>query len=102
MSILASEEILVAKEGQKLKTAVFVHGLLGSGRNWRSFAKLLDQMVADRTGNSSSGAGGRFSTITLKKVSTCLILTQTYTPCRLEASLCGLETPWRIGKTGRL
>lgn len=54
-STLAYEEIVVKGKGTgDVKTAMVVHGLMGSGRNWRTVSKRLATAIVD----SSPGTPG--------------------------------------------
>lgn len=54
-STLAYEEVVVQGTGTgKVKTAMVVHGLMGSGRNWRTVSKRLATAIVD----SAPGASG--------------------------------------------
>lgn len=55
-STLAYEEILVNGKGNDaVKTAFVVHGLMGSGRNWRTVAKRLATDVVESSPPGSAG-----------------------------------------------
>lgn len=49
-STLAYEEVVVQGSGTgQVKTAMVVHGLMGSGRNWRTVSKRLASAIVDST-----------------------------------------------------
>jgi hypothetical protein len=49
-STLAYEEVVVQGSGTgQVKTAMMVHGLMGSGRNWRTVSKRLASAIVDST-----------------------------------------------------
>lgn len=53
-STLSYEEVLVKSNSQDYDTpanlAIVVHGLLGTGRNWRTFARSLGKQAANESG----------------------------------------------------
>ena len=53
-STLSFEEVLVksdsGSDGMQPNLAIVVHGLLGTGRNWRTFARTLGKQAANESG----------------------------------------------------
>lgn len=55
-STLAYEELVVPGKGsEEVKTAMVVHGLMGSGRNWRTVSKRLASDIVDSSPPGSPG-----------------------------------------------
>lgn len=58
-STLAHEELVVKGKGTgEVKTAMVVHGLMGSGRNWRTVSKNLATAIVD-SAPTSPGFGSQ-------------------------------------------
>ncbi|XP_043698618.1 protein ABHD11 [Telopea speciosissima] len=62
LGTLAYEEIRVTPEKPKESTAFVLHGLLGSGRNWRTFSRSL----ASKLASPSSSVGWRMVAVDLR------------------------------------
>lgn len=56
MATLAYEEVLVPdKASEGTRNVMFLHGLLGSGKNWRTFAKRLASSALQQSPPNSPG-----------------------------------------------